>query len=140
MDKSTVDVDLFHMELAGSPFDMTFALKTPVSDPDFKGSMAGHIDLSALSKAVPMDSIRLSGIIDMSVAMAGRMSMIEKEQYEDFKASGKMGIKNMLVAMTGYPEVKINKAGFEFTPAYAAMTNTSLNVGGKSDFALNGRL
>jgi hypothetical protein len=140
MDKTTANIDLFHMELAGNPFDMTFGLKTPMSDPDFKGSMVGRIDLSAISKAVPMDSISLSGIIDMSVQMAGRMSMIEKEQYESFSASGTMGIKNMLVAMTGYPEVKINEAGFEFTPAFAAMTNTSLNVGGKSDFLLNGRL
>ena len=46
----------------------------------------------------------------------------------------------MVVAMTGYPEVKINEGGFEFTPAYAAMTNTNLNVGGKSDFTLNGRI
>ncbi|MDO9340964.1 MAG: AsmA-like C-terminal region-containing protein, partial [Bacteroidales bacterium] len=140
MDKTIVGVDLFHMELAGSPFDMTFALKTPLSDPDFRGSMVGRIDLSALSKAVPMDSISLSGIIDMSVQMAGRMSMIEKEQYDSFKASGTMDIKNMLVAITGYPEVKINEAGFEFTPAYANMTNTSLNIGGESDFAISGRI
>ncbi|MCE5344902.1 MAG: AsmA family protein [Bacteroidales bacterium] len=140
MDKTIANVDLFHMELAGSPFDMTFSLKTPMSDPDFKGSMVGRIDLTALSKAVPMDSINLSGIIDMSVQMAGRMSMIEKEQYESFKAIGKMNIKNMLVAMTGYPEVKINTADFEFTPAYAALNNTNLNVGGKSDFTLNGRI
>jgi len=140
MDKTIVGVDLFHMELAESPFDMTFALKTPKSDPDFRGSMVGRIDLSALSKAVPMDSISLSGIIDMSVQMAGRMSMIEKEQYDSFKASGTMDIKNMLVAITGYPEVKINEAGFEFTPAYANMTNASLNVGGKSDFAISGRI
>ncbi|TAL70806.1 MAG: AsmA family protein [Bacteroidetes bacterium] len=140
IDKTTVGVDLFHMELAGSPFDMTFALKTPMSDPDFKGSMVGRIDLSALSKAVPMDSISLSGIIDMSVQMAGKMSMITKAQYDSFKASGTMNIKNMMVAMIGYPEVKINTAGFEFTPAYASMSNTSLNVGGKSDFALNGRI
>ena len=66
--------------------------------------------------------------------------MIEKEQYESFKASGTMGIKNMLVAMIGYPEVKIIEAGFEFTTAYATMTRTSLNVGGKSDFTLNGRI
>ena len=79
----------FIWNLAGSPFDMTFSLKTPMSDPDFKGSMIGKIDLTALSKAVPMDSISLSGIIDMSVQMAGRMSMIEKEQYESFKAPGK---------------------------------------------------
>jgi len=140
LDKTTVAVDLFHMELAGSPFDMTFELKTPMSDPDFIGSMVGRIDLSALSRAIPMDSISLSGVIDMSVQMAGRMSMIDNEQYDSFKASGKMGIKNMLVAMIGYPEVKINAAEFEFSPAFATMTNTSLNVGGKSDFTLNGRL
>lgn len=140
MDKTTVNIDLFHLELAGSPFDMTFALRTPISDPDFKGSMKGRVDLSALMKAIPMDSISLSGIIDIAVEMDGKMSMIEKEQYNSFRASGTMGIKNMLVAMTGYPEIKINEAGFEFTPAYASMNNTSLNVGGKSDFLLNGKL
>jgi hypothetical protein len=140
MDKTIVDVSQFHMELAGSPFDMTFALKTPMSDPDFKGSMVGKIDLTALSKAVPMDSISLSGIIDMSVRMAGKMSMIEKEKYESFTAAGNMNIQNMVVAMTGYPEVKINEAHMEFTPAYASMTNTNLNVGGRSDFLLAGRL
>ncbi len=140
VDKTTVAVDKFHLELAGSPFDMTFSLKTPISDPDFKGSVVGKIDLSALSKAVPMDSISLSGVIDMSVQMEGKMSMLEKEDYESFKASGKMEIINMLVLMIGYPEVKINSAGFEFSPAYANMTAASLNIAGKSDFLLAGRL
>lgn len=140
LDKTIVNVDHFHLELAGSPFDLTFTLKTPVSDPDFKGSMAGRIDLTALSKAVPLDSISLSGVIDMSVQMEGKMSMIEKAQYDSFKASGTMGIKNMTVAMTGYPDVMINEAGLEFTPAYASMTNTYMNVGGKSDFTLSGRI
>jgi hypothetical protein len=140
MDKSVINVDLFHMELAGSPFDMTLNLRTPISDPDFKASMTGKIDLTALSKAVPMDSIKLSGVIDMSVKMAGKMSMIEKAQYNKFEASGRMGVKNMLIAMTGYPEVDIHEAGFEFSPAFAMMNNARLNVGGKSDFALNGRI
>lgn len=140
LDKTLVSVDLFHLELAGNPFDMTFALKTPMSDPDFKGSVIGRIDLSALSRSIPMDSISLGGVIDMSVKMSGRMSMIEKEQYESFNASGSMNIKDMLVAMIGYPEIKINEAGFEFTPAYATMNNTSLNIGGKSDFTLSGRI
>ncbi len=140
LDKTIVNVNLFHMELAGSPFDMTLALKTPVSDPDFNASIIGRIDLSALSKAVPMDGISLSGVIDMSVKMAGKMSMIEKGQYESFKASGKMGIKNMLIAMKGFPNVKINEAAFEFTPAYAAMNNTNMKVGEKSDFTLSGRI
>lgn len=140
MDKTTVNIDKFHLELAGSPFDMTFFLKTPMSDPDFKGSMIGKIDLTALSKAIPLDSIRLSGILDMSVAMGGKLSMIEKEQYENFQASGKMGIKNMIVAMTGYPEVNISEADFMFTPSYAALSNGNMKVGGESDFSLSGRI
>jgi len=140
LDNSIVNVQQFHMELAGNPFDMTLNLKNPITDPDFKGSMVGKIDLAALSKAVPMSNMTLSGLIDISVSMAGKMSMIEKGQYESFKASGRMGVKNMNVAMKGYPEVKINEAGFEFTPAFATMTNTSMNIGGKSDFALNGKI
>ncbi len=139
-DRSTVDVEKFHMELAGSPFDMNFKLRTPISDPDFKGSASGKIDLSALSRAVPMDSINLSGIIEMAVSMDGRMSMIEKGKYEDFKASGKIGVRDMAVAMKGYPSVKINRADFEFTPAYASLTNADLLIGSTSDFELNGRL
>jgi hypothetical protein len=140
MDRTTVNVDRFHFDLAGNPFDMTFAIKTPMSDPDFSGSMIGKIDLAALIKAVPLDSINLSGLIDMSVKMAGRYSMIEKEQYDKFQASGSMNIKNMLVAMIGYPEVKINEAAFDFSPAYAAMSKADINVGGKSDFNIAGRL
>jgi len=140
LDKTIVNVDLFHMELAGSPFDMTLNLKTPISDPDFKASMVGRIDLAAFSKAVPMYSMSLSGIIDMSVKMAGKMSMIKKGQYGSFNASGTMGVKNMMIAMKGYPDVKINQAALEFTPAYVSITNSSINVGGKSDFVLNGRI
>jgi hypothetical protein len=139
MDGTTADVDLFHLELAGNPFDMTFAIKTPVSDPDFKASLIGKIDLAALTKAVPLDSISLTGLIDMSVKMAGRLSMIEKEQYDKFQASGNMGVRNMLVAMIGYPEVKINDAGLEFSPAFISLTNADLNIGGKSDFHLSGK-
>jgi hypothetical protein len=139
MDRTTVNVNRFHFELAGNPFDMTFALKTPMSDPDFSGSMIGKIDLGALTRAVPLDSISLSGIIDMSVKMAGRYSMIEKGQYDKFQASGSMNIRNMLVTMVGYPEVKINEAAFDFSPAYAAMSKADVNIGGKSDFNLTGR-
>ena len=140
MDKSIVNINGFHMELAGNPFDMRLILKTPVSDPDFSGSLKGKIDLAALSNALPVDSLNLSGLINMSVSMAGRMSMIEKKQYGSFMAAGTMDITGMTVAMEGYPEVKINEAGFEFTPAFASLRKADLNIGGSSDFSLNGKL
>jgi uncharacterized protein involved in outer membrane biogenesis len=139
-DKSIVNVEVFHFELAGNPFDISFTLKTPVSDPEFKGSVAGKIDLTALSKAVPMDSISMSGIIGISVSMDGKMSMIEKSLYDKFKASGNMTVKNMFVSMIGYPEVKINDAFCEFTPAFMALTRSDINIGRKSDFNITGKL
>ena len=140
LDKTTVNLDKFHFELAGSPFDMSFFLRTPMSDPDFKGSMNGRIDLAALSKAVPMDSINLSGVIDMAVTMAGRLSMIVKEQYESFSAKGTLGIKNMVLAMAGYPRVDIKDAAFLFTPAFTQMQKADIIVAGTSDFSISGNL
>lgn len=140
MDRTTASIDLFHFELAGNPFDMTFNVKTPISDPDFIGSFIGKIDLDALSNAVPLDSISLSGLIDLSVSLAGKLSMIEQEQYEKFEAGGNVGIKNILVSMAGLPDVRIDAAGFEFTPAYAAMTRGDIKIGDKSDFSITGRL
>jgi len=111
-----------------------------MSDPDFKGSMNGRIDLAALSKAVPMDSINLSGVIDMAVTMAGRLSMIEKEQYESFSAKGTLGIKNMVLVMAGYPRVDIKDAAFLFTPAFTQMQKADIIVAGTSDFSISGNL
>lgn len=140
LDLTTVNLDRFHFELAGNPFDMTFFLKTPMSDPDFKGTFNGKIDLDALSKAIPLEDMKLSGIIEMAVYMAGRLSMIEKEQYESFNATGKLGIRNMLVVMAGNPEINIREAAFTFTPSHTKMEKVDLLVAGTSDIMLAGNL
>ena len=140
MDKTTVDVSKFHMELAGNPFDMSLSLKTPMSDPDFNASINGKIDLTALSNALPIDSISMSGLVDIAVKMAGKMSMLDKKQYDRFSALGSMNISNMSLAMTGYPGIKIERAGFEISPTYAFMKESKINIGKNSDFTVAGRL
>ena len=140
LDLTTVNLDRFHFELAGNPFDMTFFLKTPMSDPDFRGSFTGKIDLDALSKAVPLEDMKLLGMIEMAVNKAGKLSKIEKEQYESFTAKGTTKISNMMVAMTGYPEVKIREASFTFSPAFTSMDKVDITVSETSDFLLSGSL
>jgi hypothetical protein len=140
LDKTTLSLQKFHFELAGSPFDMTFFLKTPISDPDFKGTMNGKLDLNALSKAVPMHGMSLSGVIDMALSMSGRLSMIQKEQYESFDARGTLGIRNMIYSFTGYPRVEIKDAALSFTPAFTKIESAHMIVEGKSDFSVTGNL
>ena len=138
LDNTIINLDKFHFELAGNPFDMTFFLKTPISDPDFKGSLNGKLDLAALSKAVPMSNMKLSGLIEIAVSMAGKLSMIEKEQYDKFSASGDLGIKNMVIDMKGYPRIDIKEVGLQFTPAVTKLLKAELTVEKTSDFSITG--
>jgi hypothetical protein len=140
LDRSTVNVDKFHFELAGNPFDMELYLKTPMSDLDFKCSLNGKIDLGALTKAVPVGGMDLSGIIDMAVTLAGKLSMVEKEQYDNFNATGKIGIKNMKIAMIGYPEVNITDALLQLFPASIEIIKSEILVANKSDFSITGQI
>jgi len=140
MDNTMVSLPSFHFELAGNPFDLSMLLKTPMSDPDIKGSAKGKIDFSSLAQAIPLDDMTLSGILETSLSLAGRMSMIEEERYQDFHAEGSMILSNFMVEMTDMPQVAINKASFEFNPAFAMLREANLRVGKNSDFAIDGKL
>ena len=140
MDNTTVDVSKFHFELAGNPFDMTMKLATPVSDPAVSLAAKGRIDLAKLQKAIPLDSITLNGVIDVSLALAGRMSMLENKKYDQFKADGALTLTEMAVEMIELPAIKINTAAFTFSPAFADLSQLKMKVGEKSDFTASGRL
>jgi len=140
MDKTTVGVNRFHFILAGNPFDMTMKLRTPLSDPDIDARAVGKIDLAKLKNALPLDSISLSGLFDVSLSLAGRLSMIENKKYEQFKADGTLGIKGMAVEMPDLPAIRIDNASMTFSPAYSELKQLLIKVGEKSDFNLSGRL
>jgi hypothetical protein len=140
MDKTVVDLSEFHFELAGNPFDLTMLLKTPMSDPDIKASASGKIDFGSLANAIPIEDMTLTGILETSLDMAGRMSMIEEERYQDFHAAGRMALSGFKVTMTDMPEVTISKAAFTFNPEFAELTDCNILVGKNSDFRLDGKL
>lgn len=140
MDKTVVSLPAFHFELAGNPFDLSMLLKTPMSDPDIKGSAKGKIDFSSLAQAIPLEDMTLSGILETSLSLAGRMSMIEEERYQEFHAEGSMILSNFMVEMTDMPQVAVNKASFEFSPAFAMLREANIRVGKNTDFAIDGNL
>jgi hypothetical protein len=140
MDKTVVDLSAFHFEVAGNPFDMTMLLKSPVSDPYVKASAEGTIDFGSLAKAIPLEDMSITGILEASLDMAGRMSMIEEERYQDFHAAGTMAVSGFKVTMADMPEVTVSKAALSFNPQFADLTDCNILVGKNSDFRLNGQL
>jgi hypothetical protein len=140
MDKSVAEVSSFHFVLAGNPFDLSLSMATPLSDPAVNASANGKIDLAKLQQAIPLDSISLNGLIDVTLEMAGRLSMIENKEFEKFRAAGNLKISDMEVAMADMPDMKISNAAFAFTPAFAELTEMKATMGQGSDFSLSGRL
>ena len=140
MDNTTVDVSRFHFELAGNPFDMSLKLATPISDPSVAAAAKGKIDLAKLQQAIPLDSISLNGLMNISLDLAGKMSMIENEEFEKFRASGNLTLSEMAVTIPDMPDLKISNAAFKFNPAWAELTGLKATMGKGSDFTITGKL
>jgi len=139
-DNTTVDVNKFHVEMAGNPFDMVLHIKTPMSDMQLDGSFKGKIDFSSLTDVVPLDSITMKGIMECNIDMAGKMSSIEKEQYEEFKADGNLKLSNFEFVSKDFPQgIKIVETNMVFSPRFVDLTSFKAFMG-KSDLNMNGKL
>lgn len=140
MDRTVADINRFHFVLAGNPFDLSLNIATPLSDPAINAIAKGKIDLAGLRQAIPLDSMTLNGILDISLDLAGRMSMLENKEYDQFRAAGNLGISDMAVSMTDMPDLKISKAELVFNPAWAELATMKATMGQGSDFSISGKL
>jgi len=139
-DHSTVDLDRFSFEMAGNPFNAGLHLKTPESDLQVIAKFAGKIDFDSMADIVPLDDITLNGLLECDISLAGRMSTLEKQQYEDFHAEGHLIISRFDFESPDFPQgVKINSTHLNFTPRLVDLVNFDAVVG-NTDVALNGTL
>jgi hypothetical protein len=138
-DKSLFNLNLFHFELAGNPFDMNFSMQTPISDPNVSGAVNGRIDLKSLASALPLELDKLSGLIDIGLSFGGRYSMVESGDYESFKADGSIKFADIELSMDGLPPVVVNTGLFTFSPRNLALSDLNINIAG-SDIKLSGAI
>ncbi|MCC6600628.1 MAG: hypothetical protein IT223_08115 [Crocinitomicaceae bacterium] len=141
MDKTTVDVEKFHLEMAQNPVDMTLKLRTPESDPDIDFACKAFIDLDNVKEFIPLEKgDQVHGQINADITLKGRMSSVEKERYDQFDARGMLGIKNVLFKSDSLPyDLQVNDFQLAFTPAYLDLTNFDGRIG-KSDLRATGKI
>ena len=140
MDLTKIDLEKFGASLAGNPVEASLHVATPVSDPMLKGNLKGKVNFTELKQAIPMDSIDLDGIMEALIDFDGRYSSIEKQQYQNFKTTGTVSLKNFEYGTPALTQrVKISAAGMDFNPKAITLTNLSGNMG-KSDFSAKGAI
>ena len=129
IDLTEVDVERFSISVLNNPFAITAKVRTPMSDPDLALTAKGVLDLGEVKNVYPLEGMTLDGRVRADMSLAGRMSYLEKEQYERFAANGSMALNNMQLELEGIPAVTIEKSTFTFTPQYLNLSETTVMVG-----------
>ena len=123
MDKTVVDLSKFGLRMAGNSVAATFYATNLVSDPVFRASADGRVDLGAVKEVYPLEEgVDLGGLITADLKLSGRMSDIEKNRYEQLGAQGTFVVE-----------------GVGLTPAAMTLGEFGLTVG-RSDLSANGQL
>ncbi|MBO5131543.1 MAG: AsmA family protein [Paludibacteraceae bacterium] len=138
-DSTQISVPQLAFNMAGNPFKVSLGVKTPISDPDFNFAANGKLDLGKIVEVVHLEDISLKGIFDAALVAEGKMSYIDKEEYEKFHINGDLNLADFVLDMSSLNyDVLINEAKLGFSSQFI-----NLNAGlalGESDIALKGKL
>lgn len=87
-DAVVVDVPRFRLEVDGAPLEGRFALRTPVSDPAIDTRVRGRLDLGRLAAAFPEAVSGWTGVMNVDVDLAGKVSAFAAGAVDAVRAAG----------------------------------------------------
>jgi len=133
-----VNIEKAHASIRNNPLDLQLMITDPMTDPNISASFAGTIDFASLKQAIPVDSLDITGILKANMQLEGRMSSIEKQDYEKFKSSGEASIQNFRIESNQLNKpVEISQGKVKATTQKITVDQFNGKIG-QSDFALRG--
>lgn len=141
LDKMTLDVTKFHSEFVGNLIDANLKLRNPMTDPLINSKLKAKVNLATIGKVMPLaEGESYKGKLNADVALNGRMSSIETEQYEKFDAKGLIELFDFLYKSKDLNEdVNVKDLTFRFSPQNLSLEKMHASMG-KSDFAMDGKI
>ncbi len=91
---TTVRISDAHAEIRNNPVNGSLTLANLMKDLHFNGNLKGKINFDHLKDAIPMDSVLISGLMDIDLGVEGNMSAIENKKYELLKTDGQVALNN----------------------------------------------
>lgn len=139
MDLMTLDVPKFHADFAGNVIDANLKMRNPMTDPLLDSKIKAKVDLATLKKVMPMaEGESYNGKLNADVQLNGRMSALESENYQAFKAAGTIKLDDMKYASADLTNpVDIKQMMLRFSPKNLALEKMDAKMG-KSDFQMSG--
>ena len=131
MDRTVVDLSKFGFNMAGNTVAATLYATNLASDPTFRASASGRVDLGTVGKVYPLEKgTELGGRIAVDAQVSGRMSDIEKNRYDKLGAKGTLVVEELGLTLPQLPDVKIRRAAATISPA--ALTLGGVRADGRT--------
>ncbi|MDO9613774.1 MAG: hypothetical protein Q7J86_04530, partial [Bacteroidota bacterium] len=133
-----VNVEKAHASIKNNPVDLSMNLSELMTDPNIDASFTGTIDFTSLKQAIPIDSLDITGIMKAKMQIAGRMSSIEKKEYEKFKSNGEATIQNFRIESNQLTKpIEISQGQIKATTQQITVDQFNGKIG-QSDFSIRG--
>jgi hypothetical protein len=140
LDSLKIQIPKAHAQIGENPLDLKLLLTTPMSDPAFDASLNGKIDFNSLSNVIPMDSIRLSGILRGNISLKGTMSAIEAQDFNHINSNGLFTFSDVSIQTPQLRKtVELNTGTVKINNQQITIDSFGAKTG-QSDFTLNGQL
>lgn len=141
LDKMTLDVKKFTASFGGNSLAADLKMRNPMTDPLMISNILANIDLATLKNFVPMaEGESYNGKLKADVHLDGRMSSLDKGDYEAFKAQGTLSLIDMLYKSKDLSkDVSIQEMLFRFSPKNLSLEKLQAKTG-RSDFQMNGTI
>jgi len=141
LNNTTVNLSKFHMDIIGDAFDAKLIANNIMQDPYIDSWLKGKINLNNLNKIAPLENgMSLSGTIIADVTAIGKISDIEKQNYESFNANGEILAQSISFKSKDLPQgFNLSQAHLSFSPKLVALKSFDAQIG-KSDMKISGEL
>src|SRR5690606_25034429 len=104
-DHTVVDIANAHFEMENDPFDLRLLLKTPVSNMWVDMGAKGKIDLSTMTRMVKLEQgTSIKGLLNADLLLKGYIDAVQKQQFDQFNASGTLALNQFFYASADYPD------------------------------------
>jgi len=140
-DATIIDIPQFHFEMAKNPVEIRLYASTPVSDPYIDTRIKGKINLSDVGKFYPLSANdEMSGILDADLEAKGKLSAIDRRQFDQFFARGSFMAANVVYKSNTLPQkLTVTEAQLKLSPASAELPVLKATIG-RNDFSATGKI
>lgn len=137
IDNTLIDLKHLHAEVAGNAVDAVAQVRTPMSDPNVRATVSGKVDLAALHEVLPLDSLSLRGLLDLSVQLAARQSQVEQRQFESCELEGHVRLTDAQAVGVLPVTVQVPTLHLSLTPQRVRVEDLQLRAG-RTDAHISG--